>query len=341
MIKVGINGYGTIGKRVAYAASIQDDIHVSGIVKNTPDYMAYLASRSFNIYVPDDDKIKEFEDHGIKVKGTLNDLMESSDIIVDATPEGMGMENIKIYKKKRVKAIFQGGEKSNIGDASFNAYSNYNESFKREYTRVVSCNTTALARTLYPILNDYGIENLNVTLIRRATDPNDNRKGPINAIEPSMSFPSHHADDLKTVLNLNNVYTVALKAPTTLMHVHSIEVLLKDDAKIDDIMESWLKYNRILLIEGKDNFKSTAQIMDMARELRRDRGDLYEIAIWRDSVKVIDKRLYYVQAVHQESDVIPENIDAIRSLSGIDKNESIEKTDKSLRISGGIFYGKE
>jgi len=33
MIKVGINGYGTIGKRVAEAVTLQDDMEIVGIVK--------------------------------------------------------------------------------------------------------------------------------------------------------------------------------------------------------------------------------------------------------------------------------------------------------------------
>ena len=36
MIKVGINGYGTIGKRVAEAVTLQDDMEIIGIVKTKP-----------------------------------------------------------------------------------------------------------------------------------------------------------------------------------------------------------------------------------------------------------------------------------------------------------------
>ena len=38
MIKVGINGYGTIGKRVAEAVTLQDDMEIVGIVKTKPTY---------------------------------------------------------------------------------------------------------------------------------------------------------------------------------------------------------------------------------------------------------------------------------------------------------------
>ncbi|MCJ2520367.1 MAG: glyceraldehyde-3-phosphate dehydrogenase, partial [Candidatus Thermoplasmatota archaeon] len=61
---------------------------------------------------------------------------------------------------------------------------------------------------------------------------------------------------------------------------------------------------------------------------------LYEIVIWEDGVQVSDKTLYYFQAVHQEADVVPENVDAIRAMMEIeaDKKVSIRKTDLSLGI---------
>ncbi len=336
MIGVGINGYGTIGRRVAYAVSLQDDMYVTGIVKNSPDYVAKLASKSFNIYVPDETKIREFEENNIKVKGTVNDLTNESDLIVDGTPEGMGEKNLQLYKKYNKKAILEGGEKDNTVESSFNAYSNYGSSKNKNYVRVVSCNTTALARSLYP-LTIYGIKSVNATILRRATDPNDNKKGPINAIEPSLKYPSHHAEDLKTVIKDINIETTAIKIPTTLMHVHSIDLELEENVDKSEIINTWKKYNRLILINGSDKIVSTAQIMDMAREISRNRSDLYEIAIWNESININKNKVHYLQAVHQESDVIPENVDAVRSMFGIDKEKSIMKTDEALKIKGVEF----
>ena len=60
MIGVAINGYGTIGRRVAYGVSVQDDMYVTGIVKNSPDYVTKQASKYYNIYAPDMDIINLF-----------------------------------------------------------------------------------------------------------------------------------------------------------------------------------------------------------------------------------------------------------------------------------------
>ncbi|MHB8396910.1 MAG: type II glyceraldehyde-3-phosphate dehydrogenase [Thermoplasmataceae archaeon] len=333
MLKVGVNGYGTIGRRVAHAISIQDDMKVVGIVKTRPDYISKIASREFSLYVPDESALKNFTDSGIRVAGTLANLMDETEAIVDCTPEGQGEENLPLYRKHGKRAIFQGGEEAAIAEASFNAYANYDESSGKNFVRVVSCNTTGLARTLAPVKDKFGIRRVNATLIRRATDQNDSSKGPINAIEPSLGFPSHHAPDLKTVLGNIDVDSVAIKVPTTLMHVHSVEVTTKNEASASGVLDLWKNYRRIIAVSGKDGRKSTAQIMDMARELGRNRSDLYEIAVWKESVYAAGNTLRYIQAIHQESDVVPENVDALRSMFEIaDREKSISATDTKLGI---------
>lgn len=337
MIKVGINGYGTIGRRVAYAVRQQKDMVVTGIVKTKPDYVARSAMRDFRIFTPDGRDSEAFSKAGILISGSLENLIDDSDVIVDATPEGMGARNLEIYRKHHIKAVFQGGEEHEMVQASFNAYSNFGESWGKDYVRVVSCNTTALARTITSVRKEFGAKHVNATLIRRATDPNDSSKGPINALEPSLKFPSHHAPDLKTVIGNVDVDTVAIKAPTTLMHVHVVQVDLEKPADSSRIIEAMGKYQRIMLISGKAGMQSTAQIMDMAREMGRDRSDLYEIAVWKESVNLKGQKLNYIQAVHQESDVVPENVDAIRAMfQTLDGDKSISETDKTLRIGNKV-----
>jgi glyceraldehyde-3-phosphate dehydrogenase (NAD(P)) len=44
-----------------------------------------------------------------------------------------------------------------------------------------------------------------------------------------------------------------------------------------------------------------------------------------------DDDLYLFQAIHQESDVVPENVDAIRAVTNAaDAEESIETTNEAL-----------
>jgi glyceraldehyde-3-phosphate dehydrogenase (NAD(P)) len=339
MLKVGINAYGTIGKRVAEAITGQDDMEVTGVVKAHPNYMSYVASKKFKLFVPDNGALKLFENSGIKVEGTLDNLMDDSELIVDSTPEGMGEEYKKIYEKEKKKAIFQGGEDHELTNLSFNAYANYKEAWGKDFVRVVSCNTTGLIRTLNP-LTEFGKVKVRANLVRRATDPDDYSKGPINSIVPDLKIPSHHGPDVASVIHGLDIQTMAVKVPTTLMHLHFVNVTFPGEVKVEEIIAKWKGYRRIAFVSGKDGVKSTSQLMDIGRETGRERSDLFEIMLWKDSISVKGNELFYYQAVHQESDVVPENIDAMRSMFQLrEKQDSIDKTDKSLKI-GELAYAR-
>jgi len=87
-------------------------------------------------------------------------------------------------------------------------------------------------------------------------------------------------------------------------------------------------------VSGGEGIVSTAQAMELAKDLDRSRADLFEIAVWADGVKVEGRKLWYYQAVHQESDVVPENVDCIRSMMEleVDAQTSIATTDATLGI---------
>ena len=152
MKTVGINGYGTIGKRVADAVSCQDDMQIVGVTKRTPDFEATMAvDKGYPLYISASDREELFEEADITVTGTIDELYDKIDIMVDCTPEGIGAKNKKIYQEKGVKGIFQGGEKHDQIGKSFNSFANYSDNWDADYVRVVSCNTTGLCRTLNPI----------------------------------------------------------------------------------------------------------------------------------------------------------------------------------------------
>ena len=333
-VKVGINGYGTIGKRVATAVNQQDDMEIIGVTKTRPTYEAQLAIQmGYPLYVPAD-KVDDFKAAGLDIAGTVDDLISKADIIVDCTPGKVSGEYKEVYARAGVKAIWQGGEDHSLTGISFNAAANYKESWGAQFSRVVSCNTTGLLRTLYPIDKNFKIKNGYVSLIRRSADPNDSKAGPINAIEPVVKIPTHHGPDVQSVLPWISIQTMAVKVPTTLMHIHTVVLELEKETTTEEIIKLLKETPRVKLVKAKDGVKSTAQIMDLAREIGRTRGDMFEIVVWEDGIKVVGNTLYYYQAVNQESDVIPENIDCIRSMCKLEEDpaKSIAKTNKAMGI---------
>ena len=337
MKTVAINGYGTIGKRVADAVAAQDDMKVIGVSKTRPNYEAKTAveEKGYPLYIGIPEREQMFKDAGIEIAGTVEDMIQEADVVVDCTPGSIGPQNLEMYKKARVKAIYQGGEDHELPGLSFNAISNYDDSYGKDYTRVVSCNTTGLTRTLCTIDPIADIKKVRAVMVRRGADPNEIKKGPINAIVPNPAkVPSHHGPDVGTVMKGIDITTMALLVPTTLMHVHNIMVELDSDVSTDDIIDVLSKRSRVILAEAGMGLDSTATLMEYARELGRSRNDLYEIPVWKESINVVDNELYYMQAVHQESDVIPENIDCIRAMLELesDNEKSIVKTNKAMGI---------
>ncbi len=333
-VKVAINGYGTIGKRVADAVSMQDDMEVIGVTKTKPDFEAKNAlKKGYKLYCAIPENLKLFEEAGVNVEGTVEELIEKADIVIDCSPGKVGAKNKPMYEKAGIKAIFQGGEKKDVAEISFNALANYEKAVGKNYVRVVSCNTTGLVRVLYLLDKNFGIEKVRAVMIRRVVDPKEDKKGLVNGIMPDpIKLPSHHGPDVQTVLPHIDITTVAFKVPTTLMHVHSLNVQLKDGVSEDDVIDVFEKEPRILMISGEEGFASTAKIIEWAREIRL-RYDLFENIIWRDSIALVGNELYFTQAIHQEAIVVPENVDAIRAMLELaEKEESIRKTNESLEI---------
>ena len=343
-VKVAINGFGTIGKRVAWAISQQPDMEVVGVSKTKPTYEAMGAAlENYPLFIAIPERKGAFEEAGLKVAGSVDDMVEAADIVFDCVPGKRGAANKAMYEAAGVKAVWQGGEKHTTAGTSFNALSNYSESYGKDFVRVVSCNTTGLTRTLFPLETGWGIDNVQAVMVRRAGDPKDSDRGPINSIEPVLNVPSHHGPDVQTVMTGLNIQTMAVKVPTTIMHLHCNIVQFKGSPPATlEVLEAWEATPRVRLIQGTiewgdqkwKNLPGTAEIMELSRDLGHPRGDFMDIIVWKDGSHMMGDKLYYYQAIHQESDVIPENVDVVRSMFQLedDNLKSMEMTDRALGL---------
>jgi glyceraldehyde-3-phosphate dehydrogenase (NAD(P)) len=334
MIKVAINGYGTIGKRVADAVAAQKDMKVIGVSKTRPNAEAFVAKqRGYPLYIADISKKAAFEKVGLSVAGSVEDMCKAADIIVDATPGDVGATNKPLYEKLGKKALWQGGEEHEIAGFSFNSSCNYKDAIGRQFVRVVSCNTTGLCRIIHAIDKEYGVAHVHAIMVRRGSDPGEIKKGPIDAIvlDP-VSVPSHHGPDVLSVLPHISIVTMAMIVPTTMMHMHAIRITTKKDVTKERVVELVKNHPRMGLIKKTAGIRSTAELKEFAMDLGRQRADLYENCIFEDSIYANKTDLCFFQAIHQEADVVVENIDAIRAMMGgqMDGAASIKSTNDAL-----------
>lgn len=340
-VKVAVNGYGVIGKRVADAVQLQDDMELAGTCDVISDWRIKIALRKgYPVYAFDSNSQQQMIDNKIEIKGILTDLIKVADIIVDCTPKKVAAQNIEQYKKAGLKFIVQGGEKHETTGHSFSAENNYETALGLNATRVVSCNTTSIVRTLTALKKAGLLNKARGTLLRRASDPWESHiNGIINTLVPEKDIPSHQGPDAQTVDPELDVITVAVKVPETLSHLHYWNIQLTKKATNEEVLEAFGTSGRTAFINYSDGLTANNTVKELMLALNRPYGDMYEVAIWHDMVKVVNDELFYAYIVDNQAIVIPETIDAIRALTQIEMSaeNSMRKTNRSLGITQGRF----
>ncbi|MFB6204143.1 MAG: type II glyceraldehyde-3-phosphate dehydrogenase [Candidatus Nanohaloarchaea archaeon] len=339
MIKVAVNGIGTIGKRVAEAVKKQDDMELFGLsdVSAGPGLKTALGENGelhgTDLYASNEDGLEKLREQEMHVEGLLEDVLDEIDVVVDATPSGVDEMNKENLYAGNVKAIFQGGAADDIAEVKFNADANYEEAAGEDFVKVVSCNTTSLSRTMSAVDENFGVDNAVANLVRRGGDIPQDSRGPINSTIPVTEVPSHHGPDVQAVMPELDIKTLAVKVPVTYGHVHMVNVELEEPVSEQEVLEAFEEQPRVELVSAGEGYDSTAKIHEKMRDLGRKRSDMQEVAVWEETVTVDSGTLYWIHMVHQESIVVPDNIDAIRSMFDMDSKEtSIEKTNDAMGI---------
>ena len=338
-IRVGINGYGVIGKRVADAVALQDDMEVAGVTFNHLDYRIRVADeKGYPVYACSTDYLQG----DIPVQGTLDDLISRVDVMVDCTAKGVAATNKRAYEEAGIKAVFQGGEKHELTDLSFTAQVNYAEALNQQFVRVVSCNTTGLCRVMNALNKRNWVKKARVVLMRRAADPWESHKsGLINTIMPETNVPSHQGPDVQSVIKGLNIVTMAGTASQNLSHIHYAMIETTKPLEREEVRQAFLEEPRIAFVRASDGLVALNSVIELMRDLGRPRNDLWEVAVWEDALTVDNNEIYMVYQVHNEAITVPEIIDAVRALTGIETDgmKSIEKTDRALGITKNFLSG--
>ena len=334
--RVAVNGYGVIGKRIADAVAAQDDMEVVGVADVVSDWRIKVAvEREFPIYASTPEAETHMRAAGLPVVGGLDELLGWVDIVADATPKKVASANFEKYKTAEVKSIFQGGEKHSLTGHSFVAQANYETALGRDATRVVSCNTTSIVRTLGALKNAGLLKKARGVLIRRATDPwESDHGGVMNTVVPEKSIPSHQGPDAQTVIPDLDVLTIAVMAAHTTSHLHAWNVELTRPASKDEVLAAFRAAPRIAFLKMSEGIVGLNSTLEMMADLGRPRGDMWEVGLWEDGLTVVGSELFYNYQVYNQAIVVPETIDAIRALtaSEMDGAASIAKTDAALGL---------
>ena len=334
MIRVAVNGYGVIGKRVVDAVRAMPDMVLVGVADVIGDWRIRTAvGQGIAVFAATGQGEAAMRDAGVPVAGSLEDLLGAIDVVVDTTPKKVAATNLATYRAAGVKAVFQGGEAHATTGHSFVAQANYASAVGRDMTRVVSCNTTSVVRVLGALQDAGLLARARGVLIRRATDPGESHLGGgMNTVVPEASIPSHQGPDALTVRPDLDVVTMAAKAAHTQTHNHYWTLQLTRPASREEVLEALRAAPRIAFIKMTDGLAALNTTVELMRDLGRPRGDMWEVAVWEDVLAVQDDEAFLTYQVYNEAIVVPETIDAIRALTGSvpDGPTSIAMTDQAL-----------
>jgi glyceraldehyde-3-phosphate dehydrogenase (NAD(P)) len=179
----------------------------------------------------------------------------------------------------------------------------------------------------------FGVEKVAITIIRRVADPGDYHRGLTNALQIDKA-PSHQALDLMTIMPHVEATGILVHTPVTHGHIITIVMTPKKDVGAEEALEAFGKHPRIRLVSIDEGFQGNASLFRYARDLGNPRGDMYEIALWRDSIVKSGKDLMFAINIPQESVTIPETMDGIRACMEMqsDRIEATNATNKYLGI---------
>ena len=309
MKRVFVNGYGSIGSRIAQFIDDDNDIEVTGVGKYSPDAKVTDAiSRGFKVYVPKE-KTEAFKN--FKISGTIESIIEECDLVIDAAPGGVGYVNKKtIYEPKEIRAIFQGGEKITgdkaVAELIFNSRVNYEKAFDRKYVMQGSCNVTGMGRILEPLKEKYGkkIKRFDATLLRRWADIEDLQTEVKDSVE--WTRKPHHDEDVKSYMGSDTpLFIRVFKVPTRQMHVHLMDIRFNGQAP--NVSEILNLYNNEYGVATLYNAIGTKDVRDFAESIKFRFKDTNMIHIHADLIEIQDDVVKLTYSDDQTGIVVPEN----------------------------------
>ncbi len=337
LVRVFINGYGNIGRRLASSLAADKEIQLVGVAKYTiDDKVKEALENHYDVYVPKE-ALSSFKEKGYNVAGSVEQAVEGCDLVVDAAKEGVGYDNKKnLYEPMNKPAIFQGGEDRNgdraVADMIHNSRVNYDKAVGRRYVIQGSCNVSGMGRIMQPLIQNFGdrIKRFDVELVRRWADLEDTK-----AVKDSIEWDRnpHHQDDVKDFIPNANLYVDAFKVPSRMMHLHQMFIRFGDGGAPteDEILECYRNEFGVAIIRSA---KGTGDVRKKALELGFPHGDTNMVHIHQDILRVQDDIVKIAYSDDQTGMVIPENYLLIQSMVfRRSRDEALKKADNLFQMT--------
>jgi glyceraldehyde-3-phosphate dehydrogenase (NAD(P)) len=323
---VAVLGMGIIGQRLAGAINAQPDMDLSGIAVRSVS-PAVLKNPSYQYFASEITGKHALAERGIDSHGDLSALLAESDVIVDCGQAGTGVGRYDTYMAAGVKAIFCGGERKDELGPLISPHLNYDKARNATSLRLLSCNTTALARVAAS-LGASNVTEVEAIILRCGGYDSPKPHGVV--VHPGAS---HHAADLRSVLRGIKVDSTAVTVPMSAGHVIHARVKLLRGASHADIVSRLARNARITVHRSDEPLDTAALAASTTATASSSPPCRYEVAA-RVQSSVEQSEVQAWLSLDHAAITIPETIDAIRAICGehgADEARSI--TDAALGLS--------
>jgi glyceraldehyde-3-phosphate dehydrogenase (NAD(P)) len=316
-------------------------------------------------FLTDDKDKAAWEKAGAKIDGGYNDFFENSDLILVGAPEGQELPFVEAAIAHDCSVALFGGAhraellsslqekgvqvpdiyRDDLGMEFFFGLANY-EAFLKAHSRLVqctSCNTTALCRTVLAA-RPLGLRAVLGNLDRRSGDPHNVVKLSPNAIQFGNGV-GHQGKDAGTVFKDVKFSVRASKVPTTMPHVHQLNLVFEGEQTPEKLLEQLSNTRRTVVIPYDDAGKKhdwTSEILEafISGFERPISPEIFEL-LCSDAIIPFELGNYTimqtVMLVEQMSLPVPNYAEAYLMFCGFSADKVHDSVDKALGVVHGIW----
>ncbi|RNJ72677.1 MAG: type II glyceraldehyde-3-phosphate dehydrogenase [Thaumarchaeota archaeon S15] len=302
MKRVFVNGYGSIGRRVAALVGRDGEVELAGVGKASARGLEGALADGWRVHVPEA-ALAGLAGRG--VAGSIESALDSCDLVIDCTPSGTGYENkVSLYEPRGLMAIYQGGETTHgrtaVSDTLFSSRTNYESAIGKRHVMQGSCNVTGIGKVARPLAEAFAgrITRLDVTLIRRWADIEQGGEIP-DTIE--MTPSPHHGEDVRAHMgDAVPVHVRAVKVPTRQMHVHVLDARFAGEAPAPADIHAALAGERAVAVlwgargtreirefAGSTDALADTNMVHVHAEMTASRGDTAQVVYSDDQTGIV------------------------------------------------------
>ena len=376
---VGFVGFdGTESKRAIPAIyQVKESEGIAGdmnILLRRPHARAKSMLRKFtrlcdvSAFLTDEKDRAAWEKVGAKVNGSYDDFFEESDVIVVGTPEGQELPYVEASIAHDCNTVLLGGAhrgeilndlaeknverpdkiKEDIAREFFFGLGNYDQFLKAapKLIQCTSCNTTGLCRTVLAA-KPLGLRAVLGNLDRRSADPHNIVKLSPDAIQFGSGV-GHQGTDAGTVFKDVKFSVRASKVPTTMPHVHQLNLVFDKKPTPDMLLEQLSKTRRVVAVPYEDVGKKhdwTSEILEafLSGFERPISPEIFEL-LFSDAIIPFELGDYTilqtVMFVEQMSLPVPNYVEAYLLFCGFPADRVHGSVDKALGVVHGVWPDK-